>query len=99
MTQENLKKKFEDLQNKAQKINEGVIKLNTQVESGHEALKKAQELAIKKFGTSNLEELKEMAQKWKDENISKITTLESKTNEKEKEINEKNNIIKEIQSS
>lgn len=99
MTQENLKKKFEEVQNKAQKINEGAIKLNTQIESGHETLKKAQELAFKKFGTSDLEELKAKAQEWENENLSKFTTLEAKTNEKEKEVNEKNNIIKEIQSS
>ena len=99
MNQENLKKKFEELQNKAQKINESTIKLNTQIESGHEALKKVQELALKKYGTSHLEELKAMAQKWRDENEAKVSKFETETNEKEKEVNEKNNLIKQIQAN
>ncbi len=49
MEQEQIKIKFEDLQKRAQKINEAGIKLNTQIEHAQQVLSKIKENALKLY--------------------------------------------------
>lgn len=96
---QDIKKKFEDLQVRAQKVNESAIKLNTQIENAQENLKKVKEAAQKKYGTSDLNELREMAIKWENENEEKVLKFEEQVINLEKEVTEKTNLIKQIQTN
>ena len=96
---QDIKKKFEDLQIRAQKVNEGAIKLNTQIENAQDNLQKVKEAAQKKYGTSDLEKLKEMAVQWERENEEKVIKFEEQVTSLEKEVTEKTNLIKQIQTN
>lgn len=96
---QDIKKKFDDLQSRAQKVNESAIKLNTQIENAQENLQKVREAAQKKYGTSDLEKLKSMAEQWEKENEEKVFKFEEQVTSLEKEVLEKTNLIKQIQTN
>lgn len=98
MSQDNLNKKFEELQNRAQKINESSIKLNTQIENSQNNLNKIRDVLQKKYGTSDLNALKELAKRWQEEDESVVSKLEQDVKSKESELLEKQNLIKQIQN-
>lgn len=99
MSQDNLKKKFEELQSRAQKVNESAIKLNTQIENSQENLKKVKDIALKKFKTDDLEGLKNTADEWTKENEEKVANLEEKVVNLEKQVAEKTNLVKQVQTN
>lgn len=90
-------KKFNELQMKNQKIAENVIKINTQIEHAQQTREKLKEAALKKFGESDLEKLKEMAQKWEKENEEALSKFEAEIEKKALEVQSKANLIKQIQ--
>lgn len=96
MEQEQIKIKFEDLQKRAQKINEAGIKLNTQIEHAQQVLSKIKENALKLYKTDNLDELKRLEEQQTKENLDTIAQFEADILAKEKEINEKIELIKQI---
>ena len=96
MEQEQIKIKFEDLQKRAQKINEAGIKLNTQIEHAQQVLSKIKENALKLYKTDNLGELKRLEEQQTKENLDTIAQFEADILAKEKEINEKIELIKQI---
>ena len=96
MEQEQIKIKFEDLQKRAQKINEAGIKLNTQIAHAQQVLSKIKENALKLYKTDNLGELKRLEEQQTKENLDTIAQFEADILAKEKEINEKIELIKQI---
>jgi gas vesicle protein len=88
---------FKDLQNKSQKIIESAIKINTQIETAQVNYKKLQEIALAKFNSSNLEELKTKLATWKEENKKRFEQAKEKVNKLESNYNETVRLIKEIQ--
>lgn len=88
---------FKELQNKNQKIVEGAIKINTQIETAQINYKKLQETALAKFGSSDLEELKNKVAIWKEENNKRFEEAKDKVNKLESNYNETARLIKEIQ--
>lgn len=99
MSQDNLKKKFEELQSRAQKVNESAIKLNTQIENSQENLKKVKDIALKKFKIDDLEGLQNKADEWIKENEEKVDTLENEVVSLEKKVAEKTNLVKQVQTN
>lgn len=92
-----IEQSFKDLQNKNQKIAEGAIKINTQIETAQVNYKKLQELAIAKFETAGIEELKVTLAKWKEENKKRYEVASEKVKKLESNYNETVRLIKEIQ--
>jgi len=91
-------RKFEDLKARAQKFNEGAIKVNTQIENSHENLQKAKELLNKRYEMNDLEALKKLALEWERQDAEIIRQLEQDVISGEAEIMEKTNLIKQIQN-
>lgn len=92
-----IEQNFKELQNKNQKIAEGAIKINTQIESAQVNYKKLQEGATAKFETSDIEKLKETLAKWKEENKKRFEVASEKVKKLESNYNETVRLIKEIQ--
>ncbi len=92
-----IEQNFKELQNKNQKIAEGAIKINTQIESAQVNYKKLQEIATSKFETSDIEKLKETLAKWKEENKKRYEVASEKVKKLESNYNETVRLIKEIQ--
>lgn len=90
-------KKFQELQQKNQKVSENAIKINAQIEHAQETRAKLKEAAQRKFGESDLEKLKIMSEKWKDENKKALNEFEEQINNKILEVQNKTNLIKQIQ--
>lgn len=88
---------IKELQSKNQKVVEGAIKINTQIESAQVNHKKTQELAISKFQTANTEELKAKVEAWKAENKKNYNIAKEKHNKLINNYNETLRLIKEIQ--
>lgn len=93
-----INQQFKELQSKSQKITEGVIKVNTQIESSEENLKKIQEQAIAKFGTSDLDELKKLLASWESENINQLNEFEKNVLDLEQTYNDTVSLIKKVQN-
>jgi predicted nuclease with TOPRIM domain len=91
--------KFQELQTKSQKITEGAIKLNAQIESAHERFKELQQAALSKFGTSDLEELKAMAIQWREQNEQRLKEYANQIENLEFQVNQTNQLIRQIQQS
>lgn len=98
MSQEQ-QQKFQELQAKSQKITEGAIKLNTQIETAQERFKELQDAALKKFGTSDLEELKTMAIQWREQNEQRLKEYATQIDNLEFKVNQTNQLIRQIQQS
>lgn len=92
-----IEQNFKDLQNKNQKIKEGAIKINTQIETAQVNYKKLQETALAKFESSNIEELKAKVATWKEENKRRFEEAKDKVTKLESNYNETVRLIKEIQ--
>lgn len=90
-------KKFQELQIANQKISEQAIKINTQIEQAQQTRDKLKEAAQQKFGESDLEKLKEMAHKWHSENESALSKFEEQIKQREIEVQNKNDLIRQIQ--
>ena len=88
---------FKDLQNKSQKIVEGAIKINTQIETAQVNYKKLQEIALAKFESSNLDELKAKVASWKEKNKQRYEQAKEQVSKLESNYNETVRLIKEIQ--
>lgn len=91
-----IEQSFKDLQNKSQKIIEGAIKVNTQIETAQVNYKKLQEVALSKFESSNLEELKEKVTQWKAENKRRYDVAKDQVAKLEMNYNETVRLIKDI---
>lgn len=91
--------KFSELQIRCQKANEAAIQINTKIEAAKEQYAKLSKLAVDKYGTDNIEELKSLLIKWREENEAKILSFESAVSSLESEVSEKNAAIKEIQNA
>jgi esterase/lipase len=91
--------KFQELQEKSKKITEGAIQINTKIESARESYEKLAQVAQEKYGTSDIEELKDMLEKWQEENDSQVTKYQEAVESLEREVNEKSSLIKQIQQS
>lgn len=91
--------KIKELQEKSTKIIEGAIQVNTKIEAAQENLEKIKQISREKFGTDNLEELNKMLKDWEVENQNKYLEYKESVESLEKELNEKNALIKQIQSS
>lgn len=92
-----IEQNFKDLQSKNQKISEGAIKINTQIETAQVNYKKLQELAMSKFDKSDIEELKTTLAEWKEENKKRYEVAREKVIKLEINYNETVRLIKEIQ--
>lgn len=92
-----LEKDFKELQNKNQKIAEGAIKINTQIETAQLNYQKLQELAVAKFGTSDIDSIKELMEKWKKSNQDSYDLAYEKVKKLESNYNETVRLIKDIQ--
>lgn len=88
---------LKELQSKNQKVVEGAIKINAQIESAQVNYKKTQELAISKFETANTEELRAKVAAWKAENKKRYDTAVEKHKRLENNYNETVRLVKEIQ--
>ena len=93
-----IEEKFKELQTKSQKIAEGAIKVNAQIETAQTNYQKIQEIAKAKFETTDLEELKALKENWNSENLKRYNDAENKVNRAEANLNETNRLIKEIQA-
>lgn len=91
--------KLIELKQKHKQISDSAIKLNTQIENAQDNYKKLQALALSKFGTSDVEELKNLLVKWTEQNAESLNNFEKEINQLEFEVNSKNNLIKQIQQS
>lgn len=91
-----IEQNFKDLQSKSQKIVEGAIKVNTQIETAQVNYKKLQEVALSKFESSNLEELKEKVTQWKAENKRRYDVAKEQVAKLEMNYNETVRLIKDI---
>lgn len=91
-----IEQNFKDLQSKSQKIVEGAIKVNTQIETAQVNYKKLQELALNKYESSNIEELKDKVTKWKAENKRRYDVAKDQVNKLEMNYNETVRLIKDI---
>jgi predicted nucleic acid-binding Zn-ribbon protein len=89
--------RFNALRERKQQVAEKAVKINVQIENAQERLKKLSEEAERRFGKSDLESLKIMAQQWKDENESRLAKYEEEIIALEKEVNEKSELIKQTQ--
>lgn len=92
-------KRLQDLQNKNQKVSENAMKINTQIEHAQETLEKLKEMALKKFGKTDLNELKALAELWNKENEEKLQEYESNINKLADEVQQKYTLIKQIQQN
>lgn len=88
---------FKDLQHKNQKIAEGAIKVNTQIETAQINYKKLQEIALSKFQHSGIEELKTILATYKAENQKRFEIASQKVHKLENNYNETLRLIKETQ--
>lgn len=95
----NQEQKLQELQTKNQRAAENAIKINTQIENAQEQLNRLKNLALQKFGESDLQKLKEKADEWKRTNEEKLTEYEKQIMELGTEIMSKHNAIKQIQQS
>lgn len=91
--------KFSELQSRANRANEQAIQINTKIEAAREQFDKLCAMALEKYGTKDIEELKLLLKKLEDENISKLQQFESDVVSLEKEVEEKNALIRKIQSN
>lgn len=89
--------KFQELQKKSQSIVQGAVQINTKIETARENYEKLALLAKEKYGTDDLDKLKDMLSSWEKENEVQISTYEQEIQKLEKEVMEKNMKIKEIQ--
>ena len=91
--------RFKDLQMKNQKVIEGAMKINAQIEHAQETRKKLKEAAKKKFDEDDLDKIKAKAALWKQENDNINNELESNVNKIELEVQLKGAIIKQAQQN
>lgn len=91
-----IEQNFKDLQSKSQKIVEGAIKVNTQIETAQVNYKKLQEVALSKYESANLEELKDKVTKWKAENKRRYDSAKEQVAKLEMNYNETVRLIKDI---
>lgn len=91
--------RFKDLQMKNQKVTEGAMKINAQIEHAQETRKKLKEAAKKKFDEEDLDKIKEKAALWKQENDNINNQLEADINKVELEVQLKSAIIKQAQQN
>ncbi len=89
--------KFQELQKKSQSIIQNAVQINTKIETARENYEKLAVLAKEKYGTDDLEELKTLLTSWEEDNMKKITAYEEEIAKLEKEVQEKNTKIKELQ--
>jgi hypothetical protein len=85
---------FKDLQEKNQKITEQAFKINAQIEHAQNETKKILEMLQEKYQISSIEELKELIEQRKSSNTAKLHAFEKAVLEKEKEVIEKTNVVK-----
>jgi len=91
--------KFRELQEKGKKIEQAAIQINTKIESAREAYQKLAQLAKEKYKTSDINELKKILQQWQEENEIQIKKYQEAIEKLEQEVNEKNDLIRQIQQS
>lgn len=91
--------RFKELQERNKKISESAIKLNAQIENAQENHKKLQSMAMTKFGTSDIEELKKLLLSQEQQNETELAEFEQQITSLEKEVTQKNQIIRQIQQS
>lgn len=93
----NAQEKFQELQKKSQTIIQSAVQINTKIETAKENYEKLAIIAKEKYGTDNIEELKSLLNSWEEDNMKKLKTYGEDLTKLEKEVQEKNNKIKELQ--
>lgn len=88
--------KFKELQNKSKTVTEQAIRINAQLEAAQNNFKKLQENAIKKYGTSDIQELRKILKEKEDENEKTLSSFEEELKKIEEDVNLKAKIIQEI---
>jgi hypothetical protein len=88
---------IKELQSKNQKISEGAIRVNAQIENSQENYSKVVEIATKKFNTHDIEALKQLSIKWAEDNARRIEAAQLISDQKTAEVEEKTRMIKQIQ--
>lgn len=89
--------RFQEMQMKNQKVKEHAMKINAQIEHAQETSIKLKEAALKKFGESDLNKLKEMLSSWDQENEAILKTYQEDGLKLSQEVQNKDNLIKQIQ--
>jgi molecular chaperone GrpE (heat shock protein) len=87
---------IKELQSKNQKISEGAIRVNAQIENSQENYSKVVEIATK-FNTHDIEALKQLSIKWAEDNARRIEAAQLISDQKTAEVEEKTRMIKQIQ--
>lgn len=88
-----------ELVDRNKKATEQAIQINTKIETARETYNKLSLLAKEKFGTSDVNELKTLLESIKKENEEKLVKFTKEVEELEKEVSEKQELIKQIQQS
>lgn len=95
----NSQEKYQEIQEKSKKIIEGAIQINTKIESARESYAKLAKIAEDKYGTSDIEDLRKILNDWQEENTIQLEKYKNSVENLEKEVNEKSDLIKQIQQS
>lgn len=90
---------FKELQAQSKAVSEQAIRLNTQIENAQENYKKLIEASDKKFGTHNIEELKELLKNWSEDNANRLQAWKERISGKTNEVENKKNSVKIIQQN
>lgn len=88
-----------DLVDRNKKATEQAIQINTKIETARETYNKLSLLAKEKFGTSDIDELKNLLESIKKENEEKLIKFTKEVEDLEKDVAEKQELIKQIQQS
>lgn len=86
-----------EIQQKSQKIIQNSIQINTKIESAIETKKRLEAVLEEKYGTSDPEKIAQMIESWEAENEKQLREAEEQLSQLERENEEKNNLIKQIQ--
>jgi hypothetical protein len=89
--------RLNDIQERNQKVLQSSIQINTKIEAAIETDKKLSANLIEKYQTSNIDELEVKIKSIEDENERILTEAENALILEEKEIQEKEKIIKQLQ--
>lgn len=97
MSHEQHQQKFQELQQKTQKVIESAIKLNAQIEGAQENYQRLEEIGLKKYQTTDLEELKATATRWYQQNEERLLKAQERVQSVAQETEDKGRIIKQVQ--